>query len=192
MNESWMALALEEARAAARDGEAPVGAVVVVGGEVVARGRNRRETDQDPTAHAELVAVRDAAGSLGRWRLSGATVYVTLEPCPMCAGALILARVDRIVFGAYDPKAGACGSVVDLFDGGRFNHRPDIVGGVMAEACGRVLTEFFEERRQQGQDKVKISGSASPPERNVGRLDSAPLARAQVLVAGNRGSVALR
>jgi tRNA(adenine34) deaminase len=166
-----MVLALEEARAAARDGEAPVGAVVVVGGEVVARGRNRRETDRDPTAHAELIAVRDAAETLGRWRLSGATVYVTLEPCPMCAGALILARVDRIVFGAYDPKAGACGSVVDLFDGERFNHRPDIVGGVMAEACGRVLTEFFEERRKHGQDKVKISGS---------------------LGTGNRASVALR
>jgi tRNA(adenine34) deaminase len=192
MNERWMALALEEARAAAREGEAPVGALAVVDGEVVARGRNRRESDRDPTAHAELIAVRDAAEHLGRWRLSGATVYVTLEPCPMCAGALILARVDRIVFGAYDFKAGACGSVVDLFEAGRFNHRPDIVGGVMAEACGRVLTEFFEERRKPRKDKVEISGSASPPEGNVGRLDSAPLARAQVLAAGNRGSVALR
>jgi tRNA(adenine34) deaminase len=154
-----MALALEEAEAAAREGEAPVGAVVVVGGEVVARGRNRRENDRDPTAHAELLAVRDAAARLGRWRLSGATVYVTLEPCPMCAGSLILARVDRVVFGAYDPKAGACGSVVNLFEAGRFNHRPDIVVGVMAEACGRVLTEFFAERRKQGQDNSQLSGS---------------------------------
>ncbi|MFZ5877471.1 MAG: tRNA adenosine(34) deaminase TadA [Nitrospirota bacterium] len=166
-----MAMALEEAKAAARDGEAPVGAVVVVDGEVVARARNRREMDRDPTAHAELLAVREAAERLGRWRLAGATVYVTLEPCPMCAGALILARVDRIVFGAYDPKAGACGSVVDLFEAGRFNHRPEIVGGVMAEACGRVLTEFFEGRRKRGQLKVKISGS---------------------LGTGNRASVALR
>ncbi|MFZ5862200.1 MAG: tRNA adenosine(34) deaminase TadA [Nitrospirota bacterium] len=171
MNEPWMALALEEARAAAREGEAPVGAIVVVDGEVAARGRNRRETDRDPTAHAELIAVRDAAEHLGRWRLSGATVYVTLEPCPMCAGALILARVDRIVFGAYDPKAGACGSVVDLFESGRFNHRPEIVGGVMAEACGRVLSEFFEGRR--GQQKIKIERSGS-------------------LGTGTRASVALR
>jgi len=170
-DEPWMALALEEAEATAREGEAPVGAVVVVDGEVVARGRNRREVDRDPTAHAELLAVRDAAVRLGRWRLSGATVYVTLEPCPMCAGALILARVDRVVFGAYDPKAGACGSVVNLFEAGRFNHRPDIVGGVMAEACGRVLTEFFAERR--GQQHAQSSGSGS-------------------LAAGNRGYVALR
>ncbi len=191
-DEPWMALALEEARAAAREGEAPVGAVVVVDGEVVTRGRNRREADHDPTAHAELLAVREAAARLGRWRLSGATVYVTLEPCPMCAGALILARVDRVVFGAYDPKAGACGSVVDLFETGRFNHRPDLVGGVMAETCGRVLTEFFEERRGQQQNKSNRSGSASSPERNTANLDSAPLARAQVLAAGNRGSVALR
>jgi tRNA(adenine34) deaminase len=142
-----MALALQEARAAAQEGEAPVGAVVVVDGQVIARGRNRRENDRDPTAHAELLALRDAATTLGRWRLTGATVYVTLEPCPMCAGALILARVDRVVFGAADPKAGACGSVVDLFEPGRFNHCPEIVGGVMAEACGRALSEFFAERR---------------------------------------------
>jgi tRNA(adenine34) deaminase len=154
-----MALALEEAEAAARQGEAPVGAIVVVEGEVVARGRNRRESDQDPTAHAELLAVREAAERLARWRLSGATVYVTLEPCPMCAGALILARVDRVVFGAYDPKAGACGSVVDLFQAGQFNHQPEIVGGVMAEACGRVLTDFFEVRR--GQQKIKATDLAA-------------------------------
>lgn len=142
-----MALALNEAKTAAREGEAPVGAVVVVNGEVIARSRNRRESDRDPTAHAELIALREAATTLGRWRLTGATVYVTLEPCPMCAGALILARVDRVVFGAADPKAGACGSVVDLFEPGRFNHRPEIVSGVMAEACGRALSGFFAERR---------------------------------------------
>lgn len=147
VDEQWMALALEEAAAAARDGEVPVGAVVILDGEVVARARNRREGDRDPTAHAELIAVRDAATTLGRWRLTGATVYVTLEPCPMCAGAMMLARVDRVVYGAADPKAGACGSVVDLFEPGRFNHRPEIVGGVMAEACGRVLSEFFAGKR---------------------------------------------
>lgn len=147
LDEQWMALALQQADAAAQDGEAPVGALVVLEGEVVATARNRREGDRDPTAHAELLALRDAATALGRWRLTGATVYVTLEPCPMCAGALILARVDRVVYGAVDPKAGACGSVVDLFEPGRFNHRPKIIGGVMADACGRVLSEFFAGRR---------------------------------------------
>ncbi len=147
VDEQWMGLALEEAAAAAREDEAPVGAVVVVGGEVVARAGNRREHDDDPTAHAELIAIRDAATTLGRWRLSGATIYVTLEPCPMCAGAMILARIDRVVYGAADPKAGACGSVVNLFEPGRFNHRPDIVGGVMAGPCGRVLSEFFAGKR---------------------------------------------
>ncbi len=146
-DEQWMTLALEDAAAAAREGEVPVGAVVVVGGEMVARAHNRRENTADPTAHAELIAVRDAATTLGRWRLSGATVYVTLEPCPMCAGAMILARVDRVVYGAADPKAGACGSVVNVFEPGRFNHRPDIVGGVMAGACGRALSEFFAGKR---------------------------------------------
>jgi tRNA(adenine34) deaminase len=142
-----MALALQEAETAAREDEVPVGAVVVVGGDVVARARNRREGDRDPTAHAELLALRDAAMALGRWRLTGATVYVTLEPCPMCAGAMILARVDRIVYGAADAKAGACGSVVNVFEPGKFNHRPDIVGGVRSHACGRVLSEFFAGKR---------------------------------------------
>jgi tRNA(adenine34) deaminase len=161
-DEQWMALALEEAEAAAREGEAPVGTVVVVRGEVVARGRNRREGDRDPTAHAELLALREAATALGRWRLSGATVYVTLEPCPMCAGAMILARVDRVVFGAPDPKAGACGSVVDLFEPVRFNHRPAIVGGVMAQACGRVLSEFFAAKRQAKYPETVTTVSATP------------------------------
>lgn len=147
VDEQWMGFALQEAKAAAREDEAPVGAIVVLGGEVVARACNRRESDRDPTAHAELIALRDAATTLGRWRLSGATLYVTLEPCPMCAGAMILARVDRVVYGAADPKAGACGSVVDLFEPGRFNHRPEIIGGVMAAACGRVLSEFFSGKR---------------------------------------------
>jgi tRNA(adenine34) deaminase len=142
-----MKWALREAERAAAVGDVPVGALVVVRGEIVARAHNRREADHDPTAHAELIAIRDAALALGRWRLGGATVYTTLEPCPMCAGAMIAARVDRVVFGASDPKAGACGSVVDLFATGTFNHRPVVVGGVMREPCGLVLQEFFEARR---------------------------------------------
>ena len=145
--QEWMACALREARRAALIGEVPVGAVVVVRGELVARAHNRREADRDPTAHAELVALRDASTALGRWRLCGAELYTTLEPCPMCAGAIIAARVDRVVFGARDPKAGACGSVVDLFAPGRFNHRPAVIGDVMADACGQVLREFFSAMR---------------------------------------------
>lgn len=143
----WMARALDEARLAAEAGDVPVGAVVVVRGEIVARAQNRRERDTDPTAHAELLALRDAAMTLGRWRLTGVEIYSTLEPCPMCAGAMIAARVDRVIFGAFDPKAGACGSVVDLFAPGRFNHRPMVVGGIMAERCGEVLRGFFALRR---------------------------------------------
>lgn len=143
----WMACALGEARRAAEEGDVPVGAVVVVRGEIIARAHNRREADRDPTAHAELAALRDAAATLGRWRLHGAELYTTLEPCPMCAGAMIAARIDRVVFGARDPKAGACGSVVDLFVPGRFNHRPAVVGDVLGEACGLVLREFFAARR---------------------------------------------
>ncbi len=124
-----------------------MGAVVVVRGELIARAHNRREADRDPTAHAELLALRDASTLLGRWRLHDAALYTTLEPCPMCAGAIIAARVDRVVFGARDPKAGACGSVVDLFAPGRFNHRPVLIGDVMAEACGQVLREFFSAKR---------------------------------------------
>jgi len=145
--QEWMACALREARRAAVAGEVPVGAVVVVRGEVVARAHNRREADRDPTAHAELLALRDASTVLGRWRLHGAELYTTLEPCPMCAGALNAARVDRVVFGARDPKAGACGSVVDLFTPGRFNHHPAVIGDIMADACGLVLREFFSAKR---------------------------------------------
>ncbi|MEO5656017.1 MAG: tRNA adenosine(34) deaminase TadA [Nitrospiria bacterium] len=146
-SEEWMARALDEAREAARAGDVPVGALVVSGDRVLARAQNRRERDTDPTAHAELLALQDAAKALGRWRLTGVEIYSTLEPCPMCAGAMIAARIDRVIFGAFDPKAGACGSVVDLFAPGRFNHRPMVVGGVMAERCGEVLREFFAGRR---------------------------------------------
>lgn len=142
-----MRAALAEAEAAAGEGEVPVGAVVVAGGEIIARGHNRSETDNDPSAHAEIVALRAAARTTGNYRLTDATLYVTLEPCAMCMGALVQARIERLVFGAYDPKAGAAGSTIDLSDSPSFNHRFEINGGVMAEECGSVLKTFFESRR---------------------------------------------
>ncbi len=144
---AFMRMAIAEADQARREGEVPVGAVVVVDGEAVAQAHNRREAWQDPTAHAELLALREAALRLGRWRLTGATLYVTLEPCVMCAGALVLARVGRVVYGARDPKAGALGSCYDLFHPARLNHTPRITGGVLAEECGGLLQEFFAARR---------------------------------------------
>ncbi|MEX2658446.1 MAG: nucleoside deaminase [Acidimicrobiales bacterium] len=143
-----MALALEEAVAAAAAGDVPVGAVVLdAGGSLLARRRNERELSGDPTAHAEVLAIRDAAVATGSWRLSGATVVATLEPCPMCAGALVAARVARVVFGAADPKAGACGSLYNLCADPRLNHEVDVVAGIGAAACGEVLTAFFASRR---------------------------------------------
>ena len=142
-----MRAALAEAEAAAESGEVPVGAVVVAGGEIIARGHNRSETDNDPSAHAEIVALREAARRTGNYRLTDATLYVTLEPCAMCMGALVQARIERLVFGAYDPKAGAAGSAIDLSDSPSFNHRFEINGGVLADECGSVLKAFFESRR---------------------------------------------
>lgn len=139
--------ALAEARIAGEAGEVPVGAVVVAGGEVIATGHNRSETDNDPSAHAEIVALREAARKTGNYRLTDATLYVTLEPCAMCMGALVQARIERLVFGAYDPKAGAVGSAIDLSDSPSFNHRFEINGGVLAEECGAALTLFFESKR---------------------------------------------
>jgi tRNA(adenine34) deaminase len=139
-----MEVALGEARSAAAAGEVPVGAVVVsAAGELLARAHNRRETDGDPLAHAELLAIRQAARSVGGWRLVGATLYVTLEPCAMCAGALVLARVARLVYGAPDPKAGFCGSLGDLVRDPRLNHRPEVLGGVLAESSTALLKGFF-------------------------------------------------
>jgi tRNA(adenine34) deaminase len=142
-----MQVALEEARSALEHGDVPVGAVVVVGGEVVARRHNERELRADPTAHAELLALRDAAATLGRWRLDDATLVVTLEPCPMCAGALVNARVAGVVFGAADPKAGACGSLYNLAADPRLNHELTVQGGVLGDECAALLTGFFAERR---------------------------------------------
>jgi len=142
-----MELALGAAREAASAGEVPVGAVVVRGGEVIARSANRTVRDQDATAHAELLAVREASRVTGSWRLTDCSLYVTLEPCAMCAGALVLARVERVVFGAWDEKAGMSGSVEDLLRHPRLNHRPGVLGGVMEDAASELLREFFRQRR---------------------------------------------
>ncbi|MFY9265577.1 MAG: tRNA adenosine(34) deaminase TadA [Solirubrobacterales bacterium] len=142
-----MRLALDEAAAAVAHDDVPIGAVVVLGDEVIAHARNERELRQDPTAHAEILALRRAAEHLGSWRVLDATLYVTLEPCSMCAGAIVLARVGRVVFGAADPKAGACGSVLDVTGEPRFNHRPTVDGGLLAEECGTALRDFFAARR---------------------------------------------
>lgn len=145
---TYMAIALEEARKAAGMGEVPIGAAVVCEGAVVSRAHNLRETRTDPTAHAELLAIAQASRSLRRWRMSDCTVYVTLEPCPMCAGAMHQARISRLVFGAMDPKAGAVGSLYDLSDDERLNHRFEVTSGVMAEASSALLKEFFGSLRE--------------------------------------------
>jgi tRNA(adenine34) deaminase len=142
-----MGEALALARRAAEAGEVPVGAVAVFEGRIVGRGANARESARDPTAHAELAAIQEAARALGRWRLAGVTLYATLEPCAMCAGAMVLARIDRLVLGAADPKAGAVGSLMDLSQDPRLNHRFPVERGVRAEECGAVLRVFFEARR---------------------------------------------
>lgn len=143
-----MRSALAEADRAEPSSDVPVGAVVVdAAGSIIGSGHNRREADADPTAHAEVVALRQAAASVGQWRLSGCTLVVTLEPCTMCAGALVLARVDRLVFGAYDEKAGAVGSLWDVVRDRRLNHRPEVIGGVLADECRAQLLDFFARKR---------------------------------------------
>jgi tRNA(adenine34) deaminase len=144
----WMDRALAEAKLALDHDDVPVGAIVVHDGEVVAAAHNRREADADPTAHAEILALREAARARGSWRLDGATLYVTLEPCAMCAGALVLARIDRVVFGADDPKAGAVGALWDIPRDPRLNHNVEVVRGVRGEECSRLLRSFFAARRR--------------------------------------------
>jgi tRNA(adenine34) deaminase len=144
----WMRLALEEARVAAEEGEVPVGAVVVAAGRVVASAHNQREQLADPTAHAEMIALTQAAAALGSWRLDTCTLYVTLEPCPMCAGAILQARVPVVVWGAADPKAGAVESLYRLFEDPRLNHRVDHTGHVLAAECGQILSTFFRGLRK--------------------------------------------
>lgn len=147
-DERFMRMALDLALEAAAEGETPVGAVIVKDGKVISHGRNRRETGKNALCHAELEAIDGACRALGGWRLWNCELYVTLEPCPMCAGAIINARIPRVVFGASDPKAGSCGSVVDLF-ALPYNHRPQVVRGVLKEECAAVLTEFFRELRKK-------------------------------------------
>lgn len=147
-DEKWMRLALEEAKCAAQMGEVPVGAVIVKDGEVVAAAHNTRETEKNAVHHAELLAIDKACARLGGWRLWQCDLYVTLEPCPMCAGAIINSRIKRVVYGACDTKAGCCGSVVDLFSLG-FNHRPVVESGVLEEECTALLQTFFEELRRK-------------------------------------------
>jgi tRNA(adenine34) deaminase len=146
-DERFMRLALAEAERALAHDDVPIGAVVVRAGEVIGAGHNEREHREDPTAHAEVLALRAAAAALGSWRVLESTLYVTLEPCAMCAGAIVLARVPRVVFGTVDPKAGAAGSVLDVLAEPRLNHRPAVVGGVLADECATVLRAFFAQRR---------------------------------------------
>lgn len=158
IDEAFMRAALEEARAARDRGEVPVGCLIVVEGRIVGRGHNQRELLQDPTAHAEMIAIRQAAAALGSWRLAGATAYVTLEPCAMCAGALVHARVARVVYGADDPKAGAVTTLYTIGSDPRLNHRFERVRGVLADECGALLSEFFAEIRARRRTAQK------PPE----------------------------
>lgn len=150
MHAEFMQLALREAETALAENEVPVGAVVVHGGRVIASAHNQREQLHDPTAHAEMIAITQAAGSLESWRLDQCTLYVTLEPCPMCAGAIVQARIPLVVYGATDPKAGAVQSLYQLLSDSRLNHRCDIVAGVLAEPAGELLSRFFRQQRQLG------------------------------------------
>ncbi len=150
MHEHFMKMALEEAEAARSEDEVPIGAVIVASDRVIARAHNQREQLHDPTAHAEMIAITQAAEALQSWRLDGCTLYVTLEPCPMCAGAIVQARIPTVVYGATDPKAGAVHTLYNLLDDPRLNHRCLIVSDVLAEPCGAILTQFFQQQRRLG------------------------------------------
>jgi tRNA(adenine34) deaminase len=154
-DERFLEAALAEARAAQDDGEVPIGAVVVLRGRVIGRGRNRVEATQDPTAHAEIIAIGAASQTLKSWRLDEATLYVTLEPCHMCAGAIVLARLARLVYGARDPKAGACGSLAMVPQDLRLNHRVEVVPEVLADECGAILASFFRKRRTAANNRLE-------------------------------------
>jgi len=149
LHDRWMRMAIDQAREAAAEDEVPVGAIIVAAGRIVATAHNQREQLSDPTAHAEMIAITQAAAALGSWRLEGCTLYVTLEPCPMCAGAILQARVPVVVWGAADPKAGAVETLYRLFDDPRLNHRVEHTGHVMADACGQILSEFFRKKRNE-------------------------------------------
>jgi tRNA(adenine34) deaminase len=154
-DERWMESALREAEQALKRKEVPIGAVIVHNSRIIGRGYNQIETLQDPTAHAEMIAITAAAGGLGNRRLEECTLYVTLEPCAMCAGAIVLARIPRMVFGASDPKAGACGTLYNIVQDDRLNHRVDLAGGILAERCGGLLSEFFQGIRTNGEGKKR-------------------------------------
>ena len=155
----FMELALQQARLAPLVGEVPIGAVLVSDNHIIAAAHNYREISQDPTAHAEIIIIRKAAEQLKTWRLTNATLYVTLEPCPMCAGAIVQARIARIVFGAWDPKAGACGSILDIPSERRFNHRVQVTGGLREEESRGLLQEFFRTKREALAEQRKLSKS---------------------------------
>lgn len=152
-HEEFMRLALREAEAALAENEVPVGAIIVHSGRVIASAHNQREALHDPTAHAEMIAITQATQLLGSWRLEGSTLYVTLEPCSMCAGAIVLARIPCVVYGATDPKAGAVKSLYRLLEDERLNHRAEVIGGVLAQPCGEMLTRFFEQKRLAGKSR---------------------------------------
>ncbi len=155
-HERYMMYAIREAERALEANEVPVGCVIVHEGQIIGKGHNQRETLQDPTAHAEVLAITAAAAHLGSWRLEDTRLYVTLEPCPMCAGAIILARVKEVYYGAQDPKAGCCGTLMNLLEDSRFNHQPKVIPGLLAERCGGLLTGFFRSIRERG--RVSANG----------------------------------
>ena len=147
-NEQFMRLAIEQAKIAQENGDVPIGAVIVHQSQIIGKAYNQREQLQDPTAHAEIIALTQAAAALENWHLNGCTMYVTLEPCPMCAGALVLARIERLVFGCSDPKTGACGSLYNIVQDERLNHRIEVKSGVLADECSELLQQFFQNRRE--------------------------------------------
>ncbi|ABS72467.1 MULTISPECIES: tRNA adenosine(34) deaminase TadA [Bacillus] len=154
-DEYYMREAIKEAKKAEAKGEVPIGAVLVLHDEIVARAHNLRETEQRSLAHAEMLAIDEACRKLGTWRLEDAVLYVTLEPCPMCAGAVVLSRVDKVVFGAFDPKGGCTGTLMNLLQEERFNHQAEVVSGVLGEECGEMLSAFFRKLRRQKKDMRK-------------------------------------
>jgi len=153
-DENYMKVAIEQAQVAAENGDVPIGAVIVHNGQIIGKAYNQREQLQDPTAHAEIIALTQAAAALESWRLEGCTMFVTLEPCPMCAGALVLARIDRLVYGCDDPKTGAVKSLYNIVTDGRLNHRIEVASGVMADECSKLLQDFFQKRRNENEKKA--------------------------------------
>ncbi|TCN17258.1 tRNA adenosine(34) deaminase TadA [Mesobacillus foraminis] len=155
-DEVFMKMAIDQAKKAGEAGEVPIGAVIVLNGEVISEAYNLRETKQSSIAHAEVLAIDEACRKLGTWRLEGAELYVTLEPCPMCAGAIMLSRVERVIYGAADPKGGCAGTFMNLLQDERFNHQSEVVSGVLEEACGSLLTEFFRELRARKKQERQL------------------------------------